>query len=53
MITSTDPPVADQAIWRGWVQRGKLRPQSAVRRSTVAVGILLLLGLGSAIYLLK
>jgi hypothetical protein len=51
MIPSTDPLIANHAIWRGWVQKGKLSKHSTVVDSRVVAGILLVLGIGMAIYL--
>jgi hypothetical protein len=51
MIISTDPPVVVEAIWRGWVQRGRANEHSSARKTRVAAGILLVLGIGVTLYL--
>jgi hypothetical protein len=50
---TNDPHVLDEKIWRGWVEKRKLREKAAARKmkrlGATAVGVLVL---ASAVYLL-
>ena len=51
--TTDDTPVANEEIWRAWVQEGKLREQATARKLKVVAGTaLILLAIGSAFYFL-
>jgi hypothetical protein len=53
MSTETEPhAVVDEAIWRAWIQAGKLREAATARKAKLFGGIVMvLLAMGGAFYL--